>query len=207
MELCDGSDVETFLRGLAENDMYDEADPKTCAALFLQMLVSLDVGIERYHLRHYDIKLLNFMLKRDRGCTRYRLGEMTYDVHSEEDASGYITKLADWGTADTEEKTLDRPIDAAVYTTLENTPPEFMLLGSNATQGYEADAWALGLCWLHLLAVDAPYEEIMEEVKCPIPLFRELCKLWCCPNNRTSAYYVLWQGALEYVHHISSTPS
>ena len=63
MELCDGSDVETFLRGLAENDMYDEADPKTCAALFLQMLVSLDVGIERYHLRHYDIKLLNFMLK------------------------------------------------------------------------------------------------------------------------------------------------
>ena len=80
MELCDGSDVETFLRGLAENDMYDEADPKTCAALFLQMLVSLDVGIERYHLRHYDIKLLNFMLKRDRGCTRYRLGEITYVV-------------------------------------------------------------------------------------------------------------------------------
>jgi hypothetical protein len=77
-----------------------------------------------------------------------------------------------------------------------------MLLGSNATQGYEADAWALGLCWLHLLAVDAPYEEIMEEIKCPISLFRELCKIWCCPNDKKSSYYVLWQGALEYAPNV-----
>ena len=73
-----------------------------------------------------------------------------------------------------------------------------MLLGSNATQGYEADAWALGLCWLHLLAVDAPYEEIMEEIKCPIPLFRDLCKLWCCPNNKTSAYVVFERAQISF---------
>ena len=42
----------------------------------------------------------------------------------------------------------------------------------------------------------------MEEIKCPIPLFRDLCKLWCCPNNKTSAYYVLWQGALEYAPNV-----
>ena len=46
---------------------------------------------------------------------------------------------------------MGQPIDAEQFTTLENTPIEFLVHGADATQSYAADGFALGLCVLHLL--------------------------------------------------------
>ena len=60
------------------------------------------------------------------------------------------------------------------FTTLENTPPDFLLLGTMARQDYSADMFGLGLCWLHLLTGRAPYEELMDSLQCPMELQRAL---------------------------------
>ena len=45
-------------------------------------------------------------------------------------------------------------------------------------QDYSADAWALGLCMLHLLTGNCPYEEVLADVNAPEALVRELHKHW-----------------------------
>jgi len=73
---------------------------------------------------------------------------------------------------------------------LENAPPEFYLLGSAARQSYSADTFCLGLCFLHLLTGQEPYEELLMDVRCPAYLAERLRKIWLVgdPND---PYFVL----------------
>ena len=91
---------------------------------------------------------------------------------------GYIAKLADFGTADTRPEGIGAPLRPHHFTTLENSPPEYLIDGDACTQGFGADTWALGLCGLHLLTGCAPYEEVMEGVVCPPPLAAALRAIW-----------------------------
>lgn len=76
------------------------------------------------------------------------------------------------------------------FTTLENTPPEFLLLGSFARQSYAADTFPLGLCLLHLLTGYAPYEELLKDVHCPAYLVARLRRHWRT-EDITSPYYLI----------------
>ena len=59
-------------------------------------------------------------------------------------------KLADFGTADADPRTLERRIGFEHFTTLENTPPELLFYGSTVLQGFALDTFAFGLSALHL---------------------------------------------------------
>jgi serine/threonine protein kinase len=100
-----------------------------------------------------------------------------------------MMKLADFGTANTQVETNGQPVTIAQFTTLENTPPDFMILGDEATQGHGHDCWGLGLCMLHLFTGKAPYEEILEDVKCPANFKERLRKIW--ENERVGGYSVI----------------
>ena len=63
-------------------------------------------------------------------------------------------------------------------TTLENAPADFLIHGSAALQGYEADCFAMGLCLLHLLTGRAPYEELFADLTCPPELADALRAAW-----------------------------
>jgi serine/threonine protein kinase len=76
------------------------------------------------------------------------------------------------------------------FTTLENTPPEYLFLGSYARESYSADTFCLGLSYLHLLAGEEPYEEHLRDVTCPPLLLGKLKKLWRTSNN-TSQFRVI----------------
>jgi len=69
-------------------------------------------------------------------------------------------------------------VTEAQFTTLENSPPELLFQGDAAFNSYEMDTWGLGLCIVHLLTGSMPYEEIMEEVRCPDALARQLAAVW-----------------------------
>jgi len=103
----------------------------------------------------------------------YSIGERTVNVDlpllgegggEESTSCGHVIKLADYGTASTNASSIDNAVHYTHFTTLENAPPEYMILGDAATQGYGADTWALGLCILHLLTGSCPYEEMMTTV-------------------------------------------
>jgi serine/threonine protein kinase len=89
----------------------------------------------------------------------------------------FIVKLADFGTANLMDSN-GVPVTIANFTTLENIPPEFMILGDAAKQGHTQDSFALGLCMFHLFTGQGPYEEILENVKCPKILKRKLTRIW-----------------------------
>jgi len=91
---------------------------------------------------------------------------------------GLIVKLADYGTANMHPESNGQPVLISNYTTIENTPPEFMILGDAAKQGYGHDCFGLGLCMLHLFTGHAPYEEILEDVRCPFNLKKRLKFFW-----------------------------
>lgn len=81
------------------------------------------------------------------------------------------------------------------FTTLENTPPEFLLLGNAARQSPTADTYCLGLCFLHLLAGREPYEVHLESVRCPDALLKKLQSVWQLDRlqkvNKGSPYAVV----------------
>ena len=160
--------------------------------LFFQMAFSLHAAAERYSMKHYDVKLLNFLLQdadedyadEDYDCIvmRYGLRDKVFRLRMPR-ARATIAKLADYGTADlsgggTSSGTANAPVTLAHFTTLENSPPEQLILGEHARQGHAHDNWALGLCMIHLFTGHAPYEEIMESVKCPNILKQKLAAVW-----------------------------
>ena len=57
-----------------------------------------------------------------------------------------LCRLADFGTADVDAQTRGQPINQAHLTTLENTPPDFLLLGTKATQVSAACAAHASTC-------------------------------------------------------------
>ncbi|KAG5189079.1 kinase-like domain-containing protein [Tribonema minus] len=187
MELCELGDVEGYLRELPRGVLPVE---DTVAVLF-QMLFSIFAARHEYRLRHYDLKLLNFLVSRrakvpcaaveqtDQTVSVVQCGidEHVFDVRMSANHAVLI-KLADFGTSDVNSDTFNEPIGVDHFTTLENTAPELLLHGSQAVQGYALDTFAAGLAALHLFTGQAPYEELMDEVQCPAKLRVELRKAW-----------------------------
>ena len=89
-----------------------------------------------------------------------------------------LIKLADFGTSSINIHEINNNITVNHFNTLENTPIEYLLLGSYCRQSYSADTYCLGLCYFHLLSGYEPYEVLLAEVKCPTYLVRKLKKLF-----------------------------
>ncbi|CAI5720617.1 unnamed protein product [Peronospora effusa] len=192
MEFCDGGDLEDFI-GLQKNKTLPLAS--VAVPFFFQMVYSLYCAREKFNLRHCDIKLLNFFLKdigranirKDPGSDvvlHYLLEDVCFVCQMPASFSYWI-KLADFGAADSNAETLGSPVTMDQFTTLENSPVEFLLEGDAAKQSYAADTFCLGLCVLHLFTGCAPYEEILEDVRCPIELLKDLKFIWMSPRKNS----------------------
>jgi len=259
MELCRHGDLEKFLRERPLGAL----PPGLTRLLLFQMCFALYAARETYAMRHYDLKLLNFLLadflapasvasslpastfpdkdmplgssrvlqerqshsedprsimedtwpagcdksnahrtSKDSRCpapnvpqktppcpgtvgnpatgaveVRYGLGLHVYRLRFPPSLP-LCVKLADFGTADLAPETFGQPVGLDQFTTLENTPVDFLVLGDGAKQDFAADAFSLGLAVWHLFVGRQPYEELMEEVRCPPPLRRALNKAW-----------------------------
>lgn len=93
-------------------------------------------------------------------------------------STALIMKLADYGTSVLRSDSDGQPISIGQFTTFENTPPDYLILGNDAKQGYGHDCFGLGLSMLHLFTGHCPYEEIMKDVVCPFTLKKKLRKIW-----------------------------
>jgi serine/threonine protein kinase len=178
MELCHGGDLEEYLK--VQPDKILECNMSR-SALF-QIAFALHAGAARFSLKHYDMKLLNVFVQKLEAShgdvvLRYGLGAHLFALRMPWDQA-FIAKLADYGTANVRSESNGQPVTIAQFTTLENTPPDFMILGDLATQGHGHDNWGLGLCMLHLFTGHKPYEEIMADVMCPPMLRKRLKKVW-----------------------------
>ena len=184
MELCQHGDMEEFIKNLPDK-MLSTWDFRN---LLFQMAFALHVAGDRFGLKHYDVKLLNFFLQSAKDPTiadddhphvvlRYGVGSHVFRLRMHP-SKALIAKLADYGTAVLRTDTDGQPITIGQFTTFENTPPDFLILGNFAEQGYGHDCFGLGLCMLHLFTGHAPYEEILEEVVCPENLKGKLRKIW-----------------------------
>lgn len=186
MELCENGDVEEFIRNHPNKCL----SPKDCQNLLFQMTFALHVAGDRFGLKHYDIKLLNFLLQRipakdpsipddkhSHVVLRYGVGSHVFRLRMHPSTAN-IAKLADYGTSIMRTDKDGFPISLGQFTTLENTPADYLILGNAAVQGYGHDCFGLGLCMLHLFTGHAPYEEILEEVVCPENLKDKLRRIW-----------------------------
>ena len=109
-----------------------------------------------------------------------------------------LVKLADFGSSVVGMGGLGDPITVQQFTTLENAPPEYLLMGSRARQGFSADTFPLGLCFLHLLTGHEPYEILMQDVYCPPYLITRLQELWS-PDDSEDQYYVVKEAVQSTV--------
>jgi serine/threonine protein kinase len=207
MQYAEGGDMEEACKALPGMVWPVDQLPH----LAFQMLFSLHVAQVELQMRHYDVKLLNFFLtspaaalggpaaavdgpasaaRESAGCgeVRLRYSVLGADYLLRLDASApSLAVLADFGTADISPSTLGAAVAACNFTTLENTPPEFLLCGAAARQGFEADAWGMALCLLHLLTGRAPYEELLATVRCPADLRRSLEAVWAGAGSPSGA--------------------
>ncbi|CAM9567628.1 unnamed protein product, partial [Sphacelaria rigidula] len=215
MELCGHGDAEGLIR-----DQPDKLLPLAEARSFLfQMAFSLYVGRAELSMRHFDVKLLNFLVADasalltpgGRGghgggsdataglswvALRYAVGSELVELCMPRDRA-FVVKLADFGTADVNPGSVGAPVEAGHFTTLENTPIEQLCCGSSAQQDYASDTFAFALAALHLFTGEAPYEEIMEEVECPDDLYDALANTWS--DEQYPEYSVLCDIVLDTV--------
>jgi serine/threonine protein kinase len=179
MELCDEGDAEEFLKR-QPNEVLPSDEARR---ILFQVSFALHASADRFSLKHYDVKLLNIFFQRNGSdqmgdvVMRYGLGGHTFALRTTSDRA-IVAKLADYGTANVEADSTGQPVTIAQFTTLENTPPEFLMYGDQACQGHGHDCFGLGLCMLHLFTGHAPYEEILEDVVCPINLKKKLRRIW-----------------------------
>jgi len=178
MELCSDGDAEEYLK----RQKNESISCIQAQQILFQVAFALHVAADRFCMKHYDMKLLNVFLQRpENDCEyttmRYGLGSHVFSLKMKTEDT-VIAKLADYGTANIEPESNGKPATIGQFTTLENTPPEFMILGDAAKQGHGHDAFGLGLCMLHLFTGHAPYEEILEDVVCPPGLKQKLQRVW-----------------------------
>jgi len=128
---------------------------------------------------------------------RYGIGSHVFALRMRTENT-VIAKLADYGTANIEPESNGRPATIGQFTTLENTPPEFMILGDAAKQGHGHDMFGFGLCMLHLFTGHAPYEEILEDVVCPSGFKKKLRNIW--ENENFRSYSVIRSVILADVY-------
>ncbi len=208
MEFCTGGDVEHIIR------VNKHLPISTIRSYLFQMCYALYSCRVELDLRHYDIKLLNFFATNglslfSHSSSAYRaltrpgltidqdkfinirvgLGPSIYSliINSQ---NNELIKLADFGTSYIGMKGLGQCITIEQFTTLENTPIEFLLLGSDARQSYSSDTFCLGLSFLHLMTGYEPYEELLKDVHCPEYL-RDRLKVYYDTNDSTSPYYII----------------
>jgi serine/threonine protein kinase len=186
MELCTHGDIEEFIHAQPNEEMSDES----LRPMAFQMALSLYVAQRNFNMRHYDVKLLNFLLKsmdtKDSAIMSsnkpvnvcYGINGQSYILSFPTTESRLWVKLSDFGTADVDANTIGKPIGLEQFTTLENAPIEQMLLGTGSSQVYAADTWCLGLSMLHLFTGHCPYEELLEDVKCPKEFLHALHFAW-----------------------------
>jgi serine/threonine protein kinase len=184
MELCDAGDAEEFLK-----EQKEETVPPNEARMFLfQISFALHAAAVKCSLKHYDVKLLNIFLRRVQSekpgdvVLRYGLGGHMFALRSPRERA-IVAKLADYGTANIDSGSNGKQVSIAQFTTLENTPLDFLMLGDGACQGHGHDSFGLGLCMLHLFTGHAPYEEILSDVSCPPNLKKRLCQIWECEDE------------------------
>ena len=183
MELCTKGNAEDFIR-----EQPDTLLPLPVVQhMLFQMLFAMHSAQHEINLRHYDVKLLNFFLttfdtsgtSQAKGVTRTRFGvngqSFLFELPSEQ---AVCVKLADVESAETGKESMVQGVEPEHFQTLENTPIDYLLHGRGAKQDFSGDAFALGLCMLHLFTGDKPYEEILEDVRCPKPLMKELTAIW-----------------------------
>ncbi|KAL7493359.1 hypothetical protein ACHAWT_002422 [Skeletonema menzelii] len=184
MELCQHGDMEDFIRKLPDATL----SPNVCRNLLFQMAFSLHVASDRFGLKHYDVKLLNFFLQsaldpsiavdsHPNVVLRYGVGSHVFRLRMDP-SNAHIAKLADYGTSVLRSNADGQPVSLGQFTTLENTPPDYLILGNASEQGIGHDCFGLGLCMLHLFTGHGPYEEILDEVVCPDNFKAKLRKIW-----------------------------
>ncbi|KAH8076849.1 hypothetical protein JL721_879 [Aureococcus anophagefferens] len=177
MELCGHGDVEGWLRSLPGGALPDGAT----LALFFQMCFSLYASRAALGLRHYDVKLLNFLAAPVAAATvaRYAVGPAAFDLRLDPALCGAWAKLADFGTSRCDAASLGAHADGSLLTTVENAPADLLVAGDAADfHGFAHDTFSLGLAAVHLFGGCAPYEELMADCTCPAPLRGALAKLW-----------------------------
>jgi serine/threonine protein kinase len=194
MELANEGDTEGLLKRQP-----DELLPTNVArALLFQISFSIYAAANKFSVRHYDVKLLNIFLQRVETdghdlVMRYGLGPHIIALRMPW-SHAFVAKLADFGTVNIDPAADGLPVGIAHFTTLENTPPEFLILGDAATQGHQHDRFGLGLSMLQLFTGSRPYEEILEKVKCP-PIFKgQLKKIW---EGRSSRGYSVIRSVIR----------
>jgi serine/threonine protein kinase len=178
MELVNQGDAEEMIKR-QPNDLLDK---EVARAILFQVAFALHAAADKFSFKHYDLKLLNVFLQKIESVSgdvvmRYGLGSHMFAIRMPTN-NAFVAKLADFGTANIDPESNGQPLTIAQFTTLENTPPDFLILGDEARQGHGHDSFGLGLCMLHLFTGAAPYEEILEEVRCPSNFKKKLRLVW-----------------------------
>lgn len=196
MELCTEGDAEEYMKEQPKELL----SVQMSRILLFQISFALHAAASKYCLKHYDLKLLNIFLQDAANVPganvsatgdvvlRYGLGSKNFALRMPAEAA-LIAKVADYGTADVKSESNGQPVSIAQFTTIENTPPDFLILGDAAKQGHAHDLFGLGLCMLHLFTGKAPYEELLDEVKCPAFFKDLLSKLW--EDDKSIGYSVV----------------
>lgn len=205
MELCSEGDAEEYLKA----EPNEILSPELARNLLFQVAFALHAAADRFSLKHYDVKLLNVFLQDARNISqstksltgdvvlRFGVGSKVFGLKMP-NSKAIVAKLADYGTADVKSESNGQPVTIAQYTTLENTPPDFLILGDEAKQGHAHDCFGLGLCMLHLFTGHAPYEEILEDITCPTKLKERLRHLW--EDENSDEYSVIRSVILSDVY-------
>lgn len=184
MELCECGDAEEFIKTFPDEVL----EPEVSRKLLFQMAFALHTAADRFSMKHYDVKLLNYFIKTMQTekngdiVLRYGLGDLTFALRLSQECA-FLAKLADYGTANVDCASNGQQVTIAQFTTLENTPIDFLLMGDQACQGHGHDYFGLGLCMLHLFTGHAPYEEILDKVSCPPNLKERLRNIWECEDE------------------------
>ena len=184
MELCKHGDAEEYIKRLPDEVMSREES----RSILFQIAFALHVAADRFSMKHYDVKLLNIFLQDavqgealessgDVTVLRYGVGDHVFAMRMPSDRA-ILAKLADYGTANVQAASNGKPVTIGQFTTIENTPPDYLIQGDAATQGHGHDNFGLGLCMLHLFTGHAPYEEILDDVFCPTALKKKLRQIW-----------------------------
>lgn len=183
MELINEGDAEEYIKRQPEALLSFEI----ARSVLFQLAFAVYAAADKFSVKHYDIKMLNLFIHSMHDLQtdlvlRYGIGSHVYAFRMPSNEA-VIAKLADFGTADMETASTGQPVAISHFTTLENTPPDFLILGDEAKQGHEHDCFGIGLCMLHLFTGGFPYEEIMEKVVCPKNLKRRLKAIWENEND------------------------
>jgi serine/threonine protein kinase len=133
--------------------------------------------------------LLNIQKQDDMIDIKIGVGQYIYSISLLMDIKGLV-KLADFGTSIVGHGGIGNSITLQQFTTLENVPPEFLILGSSVRQDFSADTFQLGLSFLHMLTGYEPYEVLLANVLCSSYLIDKLKDIWI-PNDIEDKYHVV----------------